>query len=57
MYFLFLKFRLKVGMSDTCERGNDAVIFTSLSSHHFQWNSYDINMDVGIETKVHVYEG
>lgn len=57
MYFLFLKFRLKVGMSDRCEKGNDAVIFTNLPSLHFQWNSCDVNMDVGIEIKVCVYEG
>lgn len=44
-------------MSHRCERGNDAVIFTNLPFHHFQWNSYDVNMDVGIETKVCVYEG
>lgn len=44
-------------MSDRYERGNVAVIFTNLPSHHFQWNSYDVNMDVDIETKVCVYEG
>lgn len=44
-------------MSDRYERGNDAVIFTSLPSHHFQWNSCDVNLDVGIKIKICVYEG